>query len=74
MLPVHFGPTNSSLFQAPREKRAGEDEGTKTRGTGGEKKAVELYGKFLILSRIEFRNVQLYMTGIFSFVFGDNGV
>ena len=28
-----------SLFQAPREKRAGEDEGTKTRGTGGEKKA-----------------------------------
>ena len=28
-----------SLFQAPRKKRAGEDEGTKTRGTGGEKEA-----------------------------------
>ena len=28
-----------SLFQAPREKSTGEDEETKTRGTGGEKKA-----------------------------------
>ena len=33
------GQCQGSLFQAPREKRAGEDEGTKTRGTGGEKKA-----------------------------------
>ena len=33
------GIEHCSLFQAPREKRAGEDEGTKTRGTGGEKKA-----------------------------------
>ena len=35
---VAAGRVTASLFQAPRETREGEGEGTKTRGAGGEKK------------------------------------
>ena len=38
-----------SLFQAPRETREGKGEGTKTRGTGGEKRK-EDNDKFDILT------------------------